>query len=100
MPFLKKCNLEISLKPFKETSDQYMEQICRALFRQWMPLIDQSETVGIMYWAADGSEILDYKGDLTESFEWGKYMAAPTPGFGIKSGTRKKRGCTAAAIFT
>ena len=92
MAFLKKCNLEISLKPFKETSDQYIEQVCRTLFRQWMPLIDQSETVSVMYWAADGSEILDYKGDLTESFEWGKYMGGANPRGWDKEQDPEKKG--------
>ncbi|MBQ6470953.1 MAG: hypothetical protein IJJ33_03135 [Victivallales bacterium] len=32
------------------------------------------ECVSILLWAADGSEILDYRGRLDDGFEWGKYI--------------------------
>ncbi len=70
----KEVTLEVSLKPFKQTDDDYIRNICKNVFAQWMPLIKDAETVSIMLWAADGSEILEYTGNLSEEFEWAKYI--------------------------
>lgn len=67
-------NLEMSLKPFKQTDEAYIRQVCRDVFRQWQPLLKHRKTVSVMLWAADGSEILDYAGNLDEPFEWGCYL--------------------------
>jgi len=70
---LKNITLEMSLKPFKKTDGEYVEKVCRMVFDDWKRLIDKSEGVSIMLWTADGSELLDYKGELDEEFEWGKW---------------------------
>lgn len=67
-------NLEMSLKPFRQTDEAYIRQVCRDVFRQWQPLLKHRKTVSVMLWAADGSEILDYAGNLDEPFEWGCYL--------------------------
>ena len=69
----KSVTLELSLKPFKKTDTAYIENVCDQIFTQWRPLLKERETVSIMLWTADGSEILDYTGDLGEEFEWCKY---------------------------
>lgn len=66
--------LEVSLKPFKQTDDEYIQGVCRKIFTQWRPLVKDCETVSVMLWTADGSEMLDYAGDLDESFEWCRYL--------------------------
>ena len=66
----KNVSLEISLKPFKQTDESYIRKVAAKIFRQWYPLIKDSETVSIMLWASDGSEILDYNGDMNTAFEW------------------------------
>lgn len=66
--------LEVSLKPFKKTDDTYIRQVCSGIFRQWHPLIKNRKTVSIMLWTADGSEILDYAGNLDDRFEWACYI--------------------------
>ena len=70
----KKVTLEMSLKPFKQTDDEYIRNVCREVFAGWRQLIKNRETVSIMLWTADGSEILDYSGDLSEEFEWAYFM--------------------------
>ena len=70
----KTVNLEMSLKPFKKTNDEYIRAVCRNVFEQWRPLLKNRETVSVMLWTADGSEILDYDGDLEQKFEWCCYM--------------------------
>ena len=70
----KTVNLEISLKPFKRTEDEYIRGICKKVFEQWRPLLKNRKTVSVMLWTADGSEILDYSGDPGQEFEWCKYI--------------------------
>lgn len=66
--------LEMSLKPFKQTDDAYIKKVCREVFEQWRPLIKDRETVSVMLWTADGSEILDYTGDPDRKFEWCRFI--------------------------
>lgn len=66
--------LEVSLKPFKETSDEYIRKVCKKIFRQWYPLIMNRKTVSVLFWTSDGSEILDYSGNLDDTFEWCCYI--------------------------
>ncbi len=62
--------LEMSLKPFKKTDSAYIRSVCEKVFTQWMPLAKDAETVSVMLWCADGSELLDYRGTLDDTFEW------------------------------
>ncbi len=70
----KDITLEISLKPFKQTDDEYIGKVCENIFRQWYPLIKDRDTVSVMLWCSDGSEILDYSGELDREFEWACYI--------------------------
>ena len=70
----KTVNLEMSLKPFKRTDDEYIRNVCRNLFEQWRPLLKNRATVSVMLWTADGSEILDYAGNTDDEFEWCCYI--------------------------
>ncbi len=62
--------LEMSLKPFKQTDSAYICSVCETVFSQWEPLVKDAKTVSIMLWCADGSELLDYRGNPDDSFEW------------------------------
>lgn len=67
-------SLEMSLKPFFDNTPETRRAVCRKLFRQWLPLCEYADEVHIMLWTADGSEILDYRGDLKEKIEWARYL--------------------------
>ena len=71
--------LEMSLKPFQQTDTAYIEKVCRRVFEQWKPLVKDAETVSVLLWTADGSEILDYKGKLDDSFAWCQYVGIANP---------------------
>jgi len=71
---VKNITLEMSLKPFYSPEEANCRMVCEKLFKQWMPLIKHAETVSIMLWVGDGSEILDYRGNLDDKFEWGRYI--------------------------
>lgn len=66
--------LEMSLKPFKQTDDAYIESVCKKVFEQWRPLVKNAKEISIMLWTADGSEILDYNSDMEAAFEWCCFM--------------------------
>ncbi|MBQ4437096.1 MAG: hypothetical protein II879_13530 [Clostridia bacterium] len=61
--------LEMSLKPFRITTPEYIERVCAGVFEQWKPLLKNRKDVSVLLWASDGSEILDYAGDLSQRFE-------------------------------
>lgn len=66
--------LEMSLKPFFSTDSAAIQEVCERLFTQWLPLLKHTQTVGILLWASDGSEILEYTGNREQAFEWAKYI--------------------------
>ena len=70
----KNVTLEVSLKPFKQTDEAYIRKVCEGIFTQWYPLVKDCESVSVMLWTSDGSEMLDYAGDLEDSFDWCKYL--------------------------
>jgi hypothetical protein len=69
--------LEMSLKPFKENDKAYISGVCREVFTQWASLLRHTDTVSVMLWTADGSEILNYSGKPDQSLEWAMYMGNP-----------------------
>lgn len=76
---MKNITLELSLKPFKQTDDAYIESVCRRLFTQWAPLVRETPQISVLLWCADGSEILDYRGSLDDEMEWCRYMGGANP---------------------
>ena len=66
--------LEISLKPFCDHSEAGIRAVAEKLFEQWRPLIKECETASLMFWTADGSELLDYRGRMDDTFEWCQYI--------------------------
>ena len=67
-------NLEVSLKPYYGLDAAATRTACDAALRQWAPLLKHTDSVSVMFWAADGSEILDYAGDLDAEFEWARFI--------------------------
>ena len=76
---VKNLTLEISLKPFFDLSDNAIESVCRKCLSQWRRLAENADTVSIMFWTSDGSELLDYKGSLDDTFEWDKFIGVANP---------------------
>lgn len=78
--------LEMSLKPFKENNPEYIRAVAQEVFTQWQALLRHTDTISVMLWVSDGSEILDYKGDLKQPLEWAKYMGNPNTEHEVGSG--------------
>lgn len=74
MKNLKRVCLEISLKPFKSTDNNFVESVCRKVFTQWQELAASADKIAVMMWTSDGSELLDYKGNLEDTFEWDRFI--------------------------
>lgn len=66
--------LEMSLKPFKQIDDTYIEKVCTQVFEQWRPLLKNRKSISIMLWVGDGSELLDYSGNVEDEFEWARFI--------------------------
>ena len=71
---MRSINLEMSLKPFRQTDKEYIYKKVKYCFEQWKPLLKDVKEVSIMLWCGDGSELFDYKGKLEESFEWAYFI--------------------------
>ena len=54
--------------------EAYIRSVCRDLFTQWAALIRRVDSVSVMLWTADGSEILDYRGSMSDQVEWARYI--------------------------
>ncbi|WP_309400535.1 hypothetical protein [Cerasicoccus maritimus] len=65
--------LEMSLKPFFDNTPSTREAVLREVFTQWSALCRHAESISIMLWIADGSEILEYDGCDDTEFEWARY---------------------------
>ena len=81
--------LELSLKPFKKNDKTYRQQVATELFTQWSSLLRHTDTVSVMLWTSDGSEILDYTGNMSQSLEWAKYMGNPNTEHEVGSGPKE-----------
>lgn len=78
--------LETSLKPFKKNDKTYIRNVIAEMFGQWRSLLRHADTVSIMLWTSDGSEILDYKGSTTQQLEWARYMGNPNTNHEVGAG--------------
>lgn len=79
---LANVNLEISLKPFTDASEETMERILDRIFGQWRDLLDRADAASVMLWTSDGSEILDYGSDMDAKFEWCNTIGVANPRWG------------------
>lgn len=71
--------LEMSLKPFRNLSDEYITHRLEEIFLQWAPLLKHAKEIAVLLWIGDGSEILDYAGDSSQAMEWGRYIGSANP---------------------
>ncbi|MBE9461659.1 hypothetical protein ACFP1I_30555 [Dyadobacter subterraneus] len=81
--------LEVSLKPFKKNDKAYIREVAKEMFVQWHALLRHADTVSVMLWTSDGSEILDYKGAANQPLEWARYMGNPNTEHAVNSGPKE-----------
>ena len=56
--------LETSLKPFISLDDASIAATCTRIWNNWDRLLERSDEILILLWVGDGSEILQWQGDL------------------------------------
>jgi hypothetical protein len=88
VPF-QNITLETSLKPFKKNDKKDIRRVAAEIFTQWSSLLRHADTISIMLWTSDGSEILDYTGNLNQPLEWSKYIGNPNTEHAIGSGPKE-----------
>ncbi len=76
---MKIFTLEVSLKPFYGLDHDGLRAVCDHALRQWRILIERADTLSVMFWASDGSEILEYSGNLDDEMEWARYQGNANP---------------------
>lgn len=79
MPPLRNVTLELSLKPFADPSEPAVRAVVSRLLDQWAPLYRDAAQLSFLLWIGDGSEILDYRKRLDETFEWGCWIGTANP---------------------
>jgi hypothetical protein len=57
--------LETSLKPFVDLDEASIAGTCDRIWDNWDRLLEQADEVLILLWVGDGSEILQWQGDLS-----------------------------------
>ncbi|WP_138476687.1 hypothetical protein [Dyadobacter bucti] len=81
--------LEASLKPFKKNDKAYIREVAKEMFVQWHALLRHADTVSVMLWTGDGSEILEYKGTPSQPMEWARYIGNPNTKHAVNSGPKE-----------
>lgn len=79
MNLFKNVTLEMSFKPFYKKEQGFVEETLRKMFRQWDKLLLTADGISVLLWTSDGSEILDYLGDMEETFEWSRFIGGANP---------------------
>jgi hypothetical protein len=74
-----RVTLEISLKPFRVLEEGAIRSVCQQIFRSWAALLRRSDACAVMLWSGDGSEILEYRGRMEDSFDWARYLGDANP---------------------
>lgn len=69
-----RVNLEVSMKVFKKTDIKYIKDVVNRIFDHWAPMLKKREAISVLLWVSDGSNILDYTGNLDEEIEWNYFM--------------------------
>ena len=91
-PAFRRVTLEMSLKPFRRIDDASVRAVCRHIFRQWDALLRRVDSVAVMLWTADGSEILEYRGRMDDEIEWARYIGIGSPPKNPPGGDPQRKG--------
>ena len=77
--------LEMSLKPFKKNDKGYISSVCHEIYTQWSSLLRHADTVKLFLYVSEGSDILEYSGNLDQPIEWARYLGNPNTKWEVNS---------------
>ncbi len=84
MTRLQNLTLEISAKPLFRKDGPFVEALFQDIFRQWYPLAKHAQSLAVLWWLGDGTDILEYDADMDRPIEWGAYMGFAHKHFKMK----------------
>ena len=68
-----RLTLEMSLKPFaSDLSSAGVEKTCEHVCDNWRNLAERFDHLAVLLWTSDGSDILDWGGELDAKLEWAR----------------------------
>lgn len=73
-PQYRRLGLEMSLKPFPSFNEVDVRATAEVVFDQWRLLGSRAEEATVLLWIADGSELLEWAGDLDQPMQWGSLV--------------------------
>ena len=79
MKRLENVTLEISAKPLFQKDDAFVLDVFRNVFRHWWTLLKDAEHVSLLWWLSDGTDILEYDGNMDTVIEWGMWQGFAHP---------------------
>jgi hypothetical protein len=71
---LRNVTLEVSPKPFLRTDDAFVAGVMTEIVRQWYSLLKHAESVSLLWWLGDGTDLLEYDGDPQRRIEWAMWL--------------------------
>jgi hypothetical protein len=71
---LANVSLEISAKPFLRIDDESILGLMEDVFRHWYSLLKHADTIALLWWLSDGTDILVYNRDIDTPIQWMKYL--------------------------
>ncbi len=69
-PLMERLALELSLKPFYRADAGTFDDTAARIMRTWADLAGAARDLAVLLWIGDGSEILEWKGDMDEPVRW------------------------------
>lgn len=84
---LARVGLETSLKPFPSWSEADIAATAATMFDQWRDVVAAADTVAVLLWIADGSEILEWDEDLDREVTWASSVGFSNTEFGAYAHT-------------
>lgn len=76
---LHNLTLELSAKALRAPANVGVAVVAATMFQQWRALADRASQVSVLLWISDGGELLDWSGDLADTFEWACWVGCANP---------------------
>jgi len=65
-----RITLELSLKPFRDLSEEGINTTCRKIWRNWSHLLGRTDEIALLLWVGSGDEVLTWSGNEEDLVPW------------------------------
>lgn len=87
-PLFDRVVLEFSLKPFYRVEAGSFADTAAEIMKTWSDLASASQALAALLWIGDGSEILEWKGDVEEPIRWAHTIGFNNLQYGLYPGEK------------